>query len=65
MGIDYKWSLRRGPDDIGEDEYEKVKSECHARNAKRLLKLCETNGGIYLKLVSCVHETEPTEIDPL
>ncbi|KAJ3038025.1 putative aarF domain-containing protein kinase 1 [Rhizophlyctis rosea] len=50
MGIDYKWSLWRGPEEIGEEEYEKIKSECHARNAKRLLKLCETNGGIYLKL---------------
>ncbi|KAJ3299973.1 putative aarF domain-containing protein kinase 1 [Borealophlyctis nickersoniae] len=50
MGIDYKWSLLRGPDDIGVEEYERVKSACHTRCAKRLLQLCETNGGIYLKL---------------
>ncbi|KAJ3023661.1 putative aarF domain-containing protein kinase 1 [Thoreauomyces humboldtii] len=50
MGVDYKWSLRRGPDVLGKEEYEKVKGECHQRCAERMLDLCKANQGIYVKL---------------
>ncbi|KAJ3158162.1 putative aarF domain-containing protein kinase 1 [Geranomyces michiganensis] len=50
MGLDYKWSLRNGPDVIGQDAYEAVKRACHQRCAERLLQLCKDNQGIYIKL---------------
>ncbi|KND00699.1 atypical/ABC1/ABC1-B protein kinase [Spizellomyces punctatus DAOM BR117] len=50
IAIDYKWSLRKGPDLIGAEEYERVKSACHKRAANRMLELCKTNQGIYIKL---------------
>ncbi|TPX62339.1 hypothetical protein PhCBS80983_g00540 [Powellomyces hirtus] len=50
MAIDYKWSLRKGPELIGQDEYDALKSRCHQRCADRLLKLCMDNRGIYVKL---------------
>jgi aarF domain-containing kinase len=31
-------------------EHAKAKSECHLRSAKRLLKLCKENGGVFIKL---------------
>ncbi|KAJ3141538.1 putative aarF domain-containing protein kinase 1 [Geranomyces variabilis] len=50
MGLDYKWSLRNGPDVIGQEAYEAVKRACHKRCAERLLQLCKDNQGIYIKL---------------
>ncbi|KAJ3178340.1 putative aarF domain-containing protein kinase 1 [Geranomyces variabilis] len=50
MGLDYKWSLRNGPEVIGQDAYEAVKRACHKRCAERLLQLCKDNQGIYIKL---------------
>ncbi|KAI9094334.1 ABC1 family-domain-containing protein [Phlyctochytrium arcticum] len=50
IGIDYKLSLRRGPDDIGQERYDETKNACHKRSAERLLELCKANQGIYIKL---------------
>ncbi|KAI8813993.1 ABC1 family-domain-containing protein [Cladochytrium replicatum] len=50
MGVDYKWSLRNGPEVLGEEGYEQVKSDCHQRSANRLLDLTKANAGIYIKL---------------
>ncbi|KAI9145731.1 ABC1 family-domain-containing protein [Paraphysoderma sedebokerense] len=47
--VDYKWSLRN-KESISEEEYLKVKSECHTRSAKRLLSTFMKNGGVYVKL---------------
>ncbi|KAJ3187905.1 putative aarF domain-containing protein kinase 1 [Gaertneriomyces sp. JEL0708] len=47
---DYKWSLRNGPEVVGEAEYEDYRSQCHQRAADRLLELCKANQGIYIKL---------------
>ena len=51
IAIDYKWSLRHGPDTIGREVYEAEKSAFHQRSADRLLELCKQNGGIFVKLV--------------
>lgn len=51
IALDYKWTLRKGPEIVGQEEYERVKGECHQRAANRLLELCKTNQGIYIKLV--------------
>ncbi|XP_059065543.1 uncharacterized protein LOC131857287 isoform X1 [Cryptomeria japonica] len=45
--LDYKYSLR-GYDHKSEDYY-RVRSQVHLRAAKRILKLCESNKGFYLK----------------
>ncbi|KAJ3089989.1 hypothetical protein HK102_004976 [Quaeritorhiza haematococci] len=49
---DYVWSLRKSQqaDVVGEEEYKRIKSACHSRSAQRLLDLCKSNGGIYIKL---------------
>ncbi|WCJ25145.1 AarF domain-containing protein kinase 1 [Euphorbia peplus] len=44
---DYKYSLRTLPADS--DQYRLQLSEVHLRSAKRMLKLCETNKGLYVK----------------
>ncbi|CAE5963058.1 unnamed protein product [Arabidopsis arenosa] len=44
---DYKYSLRRLPADS--DEYLQRLTEVHSRSAKRILKLCESNKGFYVK----------------
>ncbi|XP_022759370.1 uncharacterized aarF domain-containing protein kinase 1 isoform X1 [Durio zibethinus] len=44
---DYKYSLYGLPKDC--DEYRRLLSEVHLRSAKRILKLCETNKGFYVK----------------
>ncbi|CAN7129596.1 unnamed protein product [Brassica rapa subsp. narinosa] len=44
---DYKYSLRRLTADS--DEYIQRLTEVHSRSAKRLLKLCESNKGFYVK----------------
>ncbi|KAG0462496.1 hypothetical protein HPP92_020972 [Vanilla planifolia] len=45
--FDYKYSFRWLPP--GSTEYRSMLPEVHLRAAKRLLKLCETNGGFYVK----------------
>lgn len=45
--LDYKYSLRGH--DYKSEEYFKVRSEVHLRAAKRILKLCESNKGFYIK----------------
>lgn len=51
--FDYKFSLLRAEIEKGtkrkSPEYNKVKAEIHQRSAERLLKLCESNRGIYIK----------------
>ncbi|KAL0700983.1 hypothetical protein Bca4012_057105 [Brassica carinata] len=44
---DYKYSLRRLTADS--DEYLQRLTEVHSRSAKRILKLCESNKGFYVK----------------
>lgn len=45
--VDYKYSLRGlAP---GSADYRVKLSEVHLRSAKKLLKLCEANGGFYVK----------------
>ena len=48
FATDYSWNLYGLTEQ--DEEYEKRKEECHARGADRLLKLCFSNGGIYIKL---------------
>ncbi|KAL9273562.1 AarF domain-containing protein [Drosera capensis] len=45
--VDYKYSLYGLVEDS--DEYRRELSEVHLRSAKRVLKLCETNKGFYVK----------------
>ncbi|KAF9624726.1 hypothetical protein IFM89_013264 [Coptis chinensis] len=45
--VDYKYSLRGLP--LESDQYHRKLSEVHLRSAKRLLRLCETNKGFYVK----------------
>ncbi|PIA63956.1 hypothetical protein AQUCO_00201343v1 [Aquilegia coerulea] len=45
--VDYKYSLRGL--ELDSDEFYSKLSEVHLRSAKRLLKLCETNKGFYVK----------------
>ena len=45
VSADYRTSLA-GP----ADEREQQKSLCHLRSAQKLVQLCFTNGGIYIKL---------------
>ncbi|KAK8959610.1 putative ABC1 protein [Platanthera guangdongensis] len=45
--VDYKYSLRWLPPDSR--DYRSKLPEVHLRAAKRLLKLCESNGGFYVK----------------
>ncbi|KAH6808037.1 Protein kinase superfamily protein [Perilla frutescens var. frutescens] len=44
---DYKYSLHGVPADS--EEYGRVLSEIHLRSARRVLKLCDTNRGFYVK----------------
>lgn len=46
--LDYLWSLKGL--EPGSKMYERVIEECHSRGAQRLLNLCFSNGGIYIKL---------------
>nr|CAG4636916.1 EOG090X047B [Ceriodaphnia reticulata] len=48
--FDYKKSLYSKPMDTTSKEYTIAKSEVHLRSAQRLLKLCETNGGAFVKV---------------
>ncbi|KAF3444237.1 hypothetical protein FNV43_RR13927 [Rhamnella rubrinervis] len=47
VAADYKYSLRGLSEDS--EDYRKKLSEVHSRSAKRILKLCETNKGFYVK----------------
>ncbi|KAI9032462.1 ABC1 family-domain-containing protein [Hyaloraphidium curvatum] len=48
--LDYKLSLRKGPADIGQEEYDNRKSDCHKRSAMRLYEMARRNGGVFIKL---------------
>lgn len=45
--VDYKYSLHGLPADS--EEYGRALSEIHQRSARRILKLCDTNKGFYVK----------------
>ncbi|XP_046656352.1 aarF domain-containing protein kinase 1-like [Daphnia pulicaria] len=48
--VDYNRSLYSKTIDLASAEYAKARSEVHLRSAQRLLKLCETNGGAFIKV---------------
>lgn len=48
IGWDYKRSLFSGK--LEDKEYEEAKSSCHQRSAEKLLKLCQVNGGVFVKV---------------
>ncbi|KAK2149688.1 hypothetical protein LSH36_442g03031 [Paralvinella palmiformis] len=48
ISIDYKWTLR-GLDEVSEELAERI-GPCHERAAKRILKCCLKNSGLYIKL---------------
>jgi aarF domain-containing kinase len=58
LAMDYKytltpyWKLVQGRRLLEDEEvrYEQIKSQLHERSAKRLLKLFQKNGGVYIKL---------------
>jgi aarF domain-containing kinase len=50
IALDYKWTLRKGPEKLGEEEYEELKHKVHARSAQRLYDMARTNGGVFIKL---------------
>lgn len=55
--IDYKWSLY-GMDHEA-DEYKHALEACHARAADRLLLLCSTQAGVYIKAGQLLASTRP------
>ncbi|KAI9553170.1 hypothetical protein GHT06_021064 [Daphnia sinensis] len=48
--LDYNRSLYSKTVDVASAEYARARSEVHLRSAQRLLKLCETNGGAFIKV---------------
>jgi aarF domain-containing kinase len=50
IGVIYKKDLYGKGLDKASDEYKKLKSLCHKRSAEKLLKLCCTNKGVYIKV---------------
>nr|CAG4650069.1 EOG090X047B [Sida crystallina] len=48
--FDYNRTLYRGNVDPSSKEYNEIKSAVHLRSAKKLLKLCEDNGGAFIKV---------------
>lgn len=57
---DYRTSLAAG----GQDELEHRKSLCHTRSAQKLVQLCFTNGGIYIKLGQVAAQMVCPQLDP-
>ena len=51
MAVDYKYTLMRLKNyDPDEDYYKKLMSEAHLRGAHRLLDLCRSNRGVFIKV---------------
>ena len=51
IAFDYRSSLFSDKAaSLAKADYETVKGECHQRSAETLLKLCETNGGVFIKV---------------
>lgn len=48
IAIDYQVSLRKH--DKASEEYKAIKSQVHFRSAKRLLDMCNVNGGVFIKV---------------
>jgi len=48
--VDYRQSLYSQKLDQSSEEYKTILSEVHLRSAQRLLKLCEANGGAFIKV---------------
>lgn len=50
IGVIYKKELHTKGLIRGSDEYNKIKSKCHKLSAEKLLELCCTNKGVYIKV---------------
>lgn len=50
IGVIYKRELYGTGLDKNSTEYKELKSKCHQRSAEKLLKLCCTNRGVYIKV---------------
>lgn len=50
IGVIYKKDLYGKGLDKSSPEYKELKSKCHKRSAEKLLKLCCTNKGVYIKV---------------
>ncbi len=51
IAFDYRRSLyASAAESLPSSEYERVKSACHQRSANRLLALCSSNGGVFMKV---------------
>ncbi|KAH0468109.1 hypothetical protein IEQ34_003142 [Dendrobium chrysotoxum] len=64
--VDYKYSLWGLP--LGSSDYRSKLPEVHLRAAKKLLKLCEVNGGFYVKagqFVSSLRHVNPCNINDI
>merc|ERR1712155_437238 len=48
IAVDYKRTL--GAPYSDEERYETAKCDCHLRSANHLLKLCQDNGGVFVKV---------------
>ena len=48
IAVDYKRTLAAPYSE--EERYEAAKSDCHLRSAHHLLKLCQDNGGVFVKV---------------
>ncbi|CAG9856848.1 unnamed protein product [Phyllotreta striolata] len=64
IGLIYKRDLYGKRLDEQSEEYKKVKSECHKKSAEKLLELCCTNKGVYIKVgqhIAALEYLLPTE----
>lgn len=50
IGVIYRTELYNTNYDKKSEEYQQVKSRCHKRSAEKLLDLCCTNKGVYIKV---------------
>lgn len=50
IGVIYKTELYGAKLDKNSAEYKELKSRCHQKSAEKLLKLCCTNRGVYIKV---------------
>ena len=58
VAVDYNWSLR-GMSDHKTPEYVLALSACHERSAQRVLDLCRTQAGVYIKAGQHVASLRP------
>ena len=63
IAIDYKWTFYRYPKETHR-EYQQQANACHQRSAEAILKLCEHNRGLYIKVgqyISSMNHVLPPE----